>query len=305
VLSSADDVLHYKFNNAMLYAYSHVCVSSCSIPKTYYTLPVDADLIVYESDGTKTLTFSAGNYSLSSFKTILRSKLTALTEDYTVSSSNINTEADDGKLRLTCTDDIDIYTEDAYLAAMLGVADHTLVSFVGGILVSSKVVRYQSHDSLYFKSNLVVNQRQLLNEIFVSDTPYFSTITYRNQDILLYGKEIHKISNAYDFSLVDVYDRAVGLNGSSWTLVLCFYNYDEEIRKITSGINNLQTVIKSFLRYTLERNDSKDAERLQNNKTTTETYATSPGAPANTSRNSNGSGSSVTREGEEPGGIVN
>jgi len=197
--------------------YDEVLLSSANIPKNFYVLPQNAVLLFGEDE----IEFSEGNYNVVSFKLYIQTKLLEINATTVVAFPNQNIEVDDGKYTFTFSDggDKTFYTENEYLANMIGIEASTLYEFTN-YFKSPNIVNFQSYDMIYIKSNIVDKAENLLQEVVSSATIYNKSIEYNNGSFLN-AKALSLHGADYYFKLVDKYDKDIDLNGSEWSITLC------------------------------------------------------------------------------------
>lgn len=225
--------------------FTHVSVSSLSIPKTFYTLPSDAKIIISENNQPEhVLVFSKGNYTSQTFLSILNNKFATagLDYDYVLTYPDLSLEPDTGKYTLTVSNnlgnDVDITIEDEYLSGMLGLDVNTTYTF-SSTLESDNVISFQVYDKLIIKSNLVANQSALLQDVVSSANPYFSNIVYQNTNLLANAKRIESNvmkNNIFTFTILNSLNKPIDLNGSTWSIVIAFFTIDPVFKVVREYI---------------------------------------------------------------------
>ena len=222
--------------------YDHVAVSSASIPKTFYVLQENCTLTVNENGVIRNVTFMAGNYNVRSFSSIFVTNLSAVCSyTYTCSYPNPSTDVDTGKFTFTVSGNGGVQptfsTLDIYLANVLGFAQAVVYPFVGNVLMSTNVINFQSFDELKIISDIVTNKSNLLQEIYINDIPYSSSLCWQNPSLEVNGKPINPLgNNTYTFTLQDSDGGLVALNGNSWSFWLCIFK-----------VNDIDSILKQYI----------------------------------------------------------
>jgi len=226
--------------------YTHVAVCSINIPKTFYVLPDDAILQITEDMTTVDITFEKGNYNSDTFMTYFTSALGAgsgLSYVYSIAYQNI---PDLGKYTYIVSGNATqpiFYTDNEYLADMMGINREAENVFELNQLISPNVIDFQAYDAILLKSTIVENKMNLLQEIYTSGSPYNSSIIWENPNIHLHEKKKKKdYSNVFNFSMLDADDNLLEFNGSYWSMVLCFFRAD-----------NLSGIIKDRIEYDIHK----------------------------------------------------
>lgn len=258
VVSSSTNPVQMALNVDLNRGFTHVAVTSACIPKTYYVLPTDAKIIVNQGAAPVTVTMEAGNYNVVNFKTLFTNKINNTPGinpfAYSVSFRDTFTQVQDGKYTFSVTGNAGVQpiftVMDPYLARVMGFNPKVPYSFVGGTLTSANVINFQSYDEMLILSNMVQNQRNLLQELFSSGSTYNSSIIWNNTSLPLNAKRLAPTSsNIYNFALVDSDNQLIHLNGSEWSFILMFFK-----------TNDFQNVIKKFIAVTMLEQQNKQLE---------------------------------------------
>jgi len=209
--------------------YEYVCVSSVSIPKTYYALPQDAKMTITVDTVPTTETIPAGNYNPRSLKNKILEKFSLLT--MTIDYPNAATQTDTNKYTITFTGatQASIQCSSIYLAHMLGIsaADLTVEGVVDGsdiVWTSPICLDFQSHNAILIKSTMTENSQSILQEVFTNGNPYNTNIVWQCNDLLINAKPLKKVrGNLYDFELVDEENQTMNLNSATFVMTLCVF----------------------------------------------------------------------------------
>jgi hypothetical protein len=238
--------------------FSHVVVTSACIPKTFYVIPKDATLTVKEGNKSFDVIIPAGNYSLSNFPTLFAFLINNVSVPaheffYSVTfpnSSNVQTGKFTFNVSLNYGVQPTFTVKDRYLARVMGFNYNTEVVFANNKLVSTNVINFQSYDELLIISDMVENKRNLLQELYVSQNLYNSSIIWNNYSLPLNAKKLAPTSsNVYSFALVDEENSLIDLNGSEFSFILMFFK-----------TNDLTNVIKKYIAVSLLENQNKNLE---------------------------------------------
>jgi hypothetical protein len=238
--------------------FTHVVVSSISIPKTYYILPNDCDLNIEINSVNYVVTFEKGNYNVNSFKFIFLNKINNLVGipcqfnmSFPVTATQVQTSKYTFSIIWTgpVLSQPIFSTSDFYLSRVMGLKQNVSYSFVGNVFTTPNIVNFQSYDELLINSDIVANKRKLLQEIFASGNVYNSSIIWQNASLPLTAKRLQpNVSNTYSFSLTtEAYDP-VDLNGVEWSFVIMLFKASdyEELQKKYLKLNLLLLEQKSM-----------------------------------------------------------
>jgi hypothetical protein len=219
--------------------FNRVCITSASIPKTFYVLKNDAVLSVLEGKTTTNITFRKGNYDLNSFKSVFVSEMKGCVWDYDISYPS-RTQVNTNKYTYTVSGNSGqpvFRTGDKYLGGVMGLDVNTDYTFSGNELVSEKVINFQAYDEIKIMSNIAKNKSSLLQEIYSTGEPYGSSILFQQMDSLANSKILNNINgNVFEFKLLDSENSEIDLNGSEWSFCIMLFRVD-----------NLSEVIKKFI----------------------------------------------------------
>lgn len=247
LVRSTNSIVNTTLNIDPNKGYTHVTVSSCSIPKTFYVLPNNCSLIINEGKTAYTFNFMAGNYTINSFISIFNTSISTsgCSYTYSVSYPNRNTQVDTGFFTFTVSNNSGIqpsfFTSNIYLGNIMGILENVVYNFSGNTLTSSTQINYQSYDELVLKSDIVSNKMSLLQEIYSADDLYQSSILWQNNNLQLNAKILNPLaSNNYTFSLLDGDGNTINLNGNPWSMVICVFK-----------ISNIEKVIKDYIQLQL------------------------------------------------------
>lgn len=237
----------YSFTNFDISSrFTHCVITSLSIPKTFYVLPEDATLVVSENGIDFFVTIEKGNYRAiapgnnDSFATYLATKINAAC-NYTYAVS-YQTNPELGKYTFTVTgnggDQPNFLPENQYLAEMMGLPLNTVSNFVGDTLQSTNTINFQVFDKLLVKCDMVRNKASLLQDIVTSNVPYNASISYYNSgDLWLNAKLLKPMaSDTFNFSLVNINNELVSLNGNYWSFVIKFFRVGDLFNVISKEI---------------------------------------------------------------------
>jgi hypothetical protein len=240
VIKSNQTIFHKALDIDQQKNYTHIAVESISIPKTFYTIPTDATLIVNEDGKETIINILKGNYSVRSLQIILNIEFQNCDYTYVMSHPNASIEVDTAKFTFTVSNNSSqpiFSTSSKFLAQALGFVQNVEYQFESNILVSVNVVNFQSYAELVLKSNIVENKSQILQAVYTSTTPYNSEISWNCTDLETYAVPIkNNKSNVYSFSLLTEDDDVIDLNGSSFSFVIQIFR--DVNQKQINEINN-------------------------------------------------------------------
>jgi len=195
--------------------------------------------------GTYTITLPRGNYNPTSLllKTSSLFSVVGLSMLFEYKNPALEEEDNKYKLVLKGATGITITCGNAYLAHMVGIIDTSLSSTQTGNTWTSPVcLDFQSHNIIQIKSNIVLNNKLMLQEIIANDSPYNSSINYSCSDIQAYAKEIRTLDgNTLNIQVLDEENNLIDFNGNHIYLELLFFK-----------TSNLDVVVKEFIKLVVE-----------------------------------------------------
>ncbi len=242
---------HYNFTFPIPFPpnndYTHVCLLSAVIPKSYYLVQQGYNTFTLRENGIDTtVTVPIGNYSATSFRTVVQGLLNTSSSQgwtYSITYPTISSSANTGKYTFTCTGGNPSFIFTNGLYEQFGFDPNSTNTFVAGQLVSKDVIKMQVEDTLYLHSDIGTNGKDdILNEIFIGSSPDYSSIKYQCIDVDAYSKELQtNNSNTYKFWLTNEDDILMDLNGLNIVLTLLVYKKE-----------NINDMIKSYIKYKLQ-----------------------------------------------------
>tara|TARA_R110000772_G_scaffold4999_2_gene17734 strand:+ start:477 stop:1310 length:834 start_codon:yes stop_codon:yes gene_type:complete len=234
--------------------FTHVAVLSCSIPKSYYLIPLGENTFIIEENGVQTtVTIPPGNYSITSFIYVLNNLFTGGLSHYSVSFPDSKTEAQTGKMKFSHVNaqghtSCFIFQND-HLSEVMGFRRGSTNEFVHvgntSTLISTNVCNFQKESTLFLHSDLASNggEDDILLELFASGNPDLSNINFENRGNLEEHSKVLKngLSNSFRFHLSDEYREGIELNGINMLITLCFYE-KESINRLMTGFIKFVTL---------------------------------------------------------------
>jgi hypothetical protein len=209
-----------------------VVVKRASIKKSYYIVESGSNTFTLkEGSQTATITVPAGNYSASSFKTVLISllntaSLTMNSYTYNVTIPTGVSSASTGRFTYTSTGSNSAFVLTTNLFEQLGFNPNQTVSFVNGSLTSETGLNFQVKSTLNIHSNMVTNKNNnVLQEISTSGSD-FVILKYECEDYEANGHDFHNSGNNYHFIVLDEDHNPVNLT-LNVLITLMFYKKND------------------------------------------------------------------------------
>ena len=201
------------------------------IPKSYYAVQDGYNTFTLDESGTPaTVTIPIGNYNRISLKNVVTGLLNSASPNgwtYTISIDSSNVSEDTGKYTFTSSSAGSSIQFDPLnnVHSLLGFRSGSLNTFVGVgpyILVSDYVCKLYKDDVIYIHSDLVDDHKQILQEVYSSDQPGYSNVSFHNYAIKEYSKTIRNSNTSYRFWLSNGRER-LNLNGLPWRMTIVLY----------------------------------------------------------------------------------
>lgn len=243
-VSNPTNPFQYLMNMPKGNNYDRVVLLQAMIPKSYYLVDAPYNTMILQEKGVNTtITIVPGNYNALSWQTIIGTLLTANSPNgwtYTITFPNSLTQVDTGKFTYTVTGSggfqpsfIFLNKNASTVYEPFGFAQASTNIFVGGVLISTNVVKFQQEDILYIHSNISSNNDQsatndVLQEIYASTTISYSNVVYQLQGTIeSYSKRLNNnANNIYTFSITNENENIMNLNGLNCAFTLLCYNKD-------------------------------------------------------------------------------
>ena len=246
IVQSTSSAINATLNIDINKKFTHCALSSCSIDKTFYGLPVDSILTITENGVNTNITFVKGNYSYKSFMAVFNAAVIPPTTSWTyaVTYPDIRLSNDTGKFSFSVSGNGGLQpsflvSSSVHLAKMFGLNLGVSTAFSGSALNSTNVINFQSHDALIVRSSLVNNREKILAEIFSTGNMYYSSILWQNSNFELNSKEITALnSNSITFNITPFDGDNLEMNGGQITLCIVLFRknpVDEIIKRWILG----------------------------------------------------------------------
>lgn len=233
----------YKIQLMNKQFYDRVSVLQASVPKSMYMLPLDSYFTVDETlevGGTlRQIQLSKGNYTRLSLQNILTSRLntgqpSGVTYTVVYSGGSTSSNADTGKYTFSVSGNISTISfifGTGPDVELLGFEKSTTYPFTANSLTCPNMINLNTEQTIFIRSNLVVSQGGILQELYASQTAFQSSIVYQTTDYHITSKQLSqndiKNNDTYRFSITDENGVIIDLNGINAVFTLLFYNSEQ------------------------------------------------------------------------------
>lgn len=237
---------NYAFNLPKNRVFDSVAVLQASIPKSYYVVREGLNTIVLtEGASSVTITITAGNYSMESFRVTLQAALNSNSPHswvYTITRPTVTTAVSTGKYTFGVTGNTSqpslYFPAQSLLYKQCGFNWNSTNTFVAGSIVSRNVVNFNTVQAVIIKSDMIegsgtnsVHGASVLQEVYSFNVYDYSTIGFQTTDSITNAKKLK--ANDFtiaNFTITDLDDQIIDFNGQSMNMSLLFFKrstYDE------------------------------------------------------------------------------
>lgn len=217
--------------------YTRCCLLQAMIPKSFYNIPSGKNTFVLKEGAFEvTITITPSNYNRKSLKIAVVALLNTNSPTgwtYAMTYPNVSTEGDTGKYTWTVSGNGGvqpsfIFSSSSTIYEGLGFASSSTNSFSSDSLSSSNVINLSHESSIYIHSDIVTNgtSDNILQDIYVADSPTFSSIQFIQQNMKTYTKRLSlndNKSNVYKFRITDEDDNVIDTNGVNCVMTILVY----------------------------------------------------------------------------------
>lgn len=241
--------------------YDSVCLVQASIPRSFYNVATNYNTFTITEPAPLLRTFSVSLTPASYNKINLATSLGTAMTSASLASGNAWTYSvsypsalvgDTFKYTFSVTGNgvnqpSLIFTTN--MNRQLGFEENTTYAFTSNSLVSVNCINLSYITRAFIKSNVCLNaQDGILEEILnYGSFPMLSLCYYQQLSFDLNTRTYNdSVTNAWNFSIVDSFDRLIDLNGIPWSFSLVFYkrNDTHELHKNDLLISNEERIFK-------------------------------------------------------------
>lgn len=255
--SGTDANFTYSINLRPNNRFDRITLLKCGIPKSFYNVQSPYNTFVLTEVGVNaTITVPVGNYTRTSFQTVIQSLLNSNSPHgytYAVSIPTIASAADTGMYTYNVSVNssnqptFDFTASTTYIYELMGFAKNTKNTFSGNVLTSTTVINMQPLSTIQVHCNLVSNEVMTGNNTDILQTVYatagsssFSNIVWICPDADAYSQRLSSgTSNILSIKLTDEDGFDINLNGVNMQLDILFWHRIE-------GLDLLANFIRYF-----------------------------------------------------------
>ena len=241
--------------------YNRIVVLQACIPKSYYLVQAGYNnFTLLEQDITVLVSIPSGNYTKNAFIIALTSSLNAASPHRYIYSITYpaSSETNTGKLTYSVSAQnhtpLDaqhqpqfIFNLTSNINYQMGFNKNKSYIFNNNILLCQNVIKLQSKDTIFIKSNVVSSSTDSVLQEIYSAVPDFSDIIYNQNSIELNSKELIYNSNNITFTITDEDDVPLDLNGQNCVFSVCCFeaNNSLDIMKQNILIKNMEKIFSN------------------------------------------------------------
>lgn len=233
-LSGSSSNFSYKVQIPAESKFDRVCVLGANIPISYYNIQAGYNhMSVIELGVSRVITMVSGNYSASTFATVLAALLTSsslLGWVYTVAFPNGFSTANTGKFTFTVSSNtgqpsFQFDATSIYEQMGFNIGTYTMSS---NQIVSPNVVGFMPESNILIHSDIVDGDDDILQEVFNGNNPPLSNVIYQCADTIGYSRTLRtNQSSVYHFSITDEHNNQLELNGRNLLISLILFKKDD------------------------------------------------------------------------------
>lgn len=249
-VEGTDSNFAYVLNIPALEGFTHVMVTECSIPKTFYLVTEGANTFTVRVGVTNhVVTLPIGNYSRKSFQNKLNTLLAVISPNLSASYLSTATDPETGKYHfsMAAVTPVQFIFGNTTLAAVMGFKSNSTNVFILGTgeyyIDSVNVCSFITESTLFIHSDIVAGDNHssgnVLQEVFCSVGEDFYSAIYRQAtDVRLSSRALRSgdISTAR-FWLRNEDGIEMSLNGVNMVFTLRFFRFTDPNQEMRDLVN--------------------------------------------------------------------
>ena len=238
--------------------FTHACIIKATIPRSYYNIRSGFNTFqLLEGASNAYVSIAPGVYNVYSWMDALSAAITLASPNgytYTVTKPDPSQVSDTGKLTFTVTGNSGvqpsfvIYAKSPFAQLgfnanfLYGLVNNT-VTFAANKLVSEDAINLSPIGALYIHSDIcssgVSGGDNILCVVPTPDSPFFGNIEYASIDTETNSRALSTPSAAkvFSFTITDVYNQPVDLNGQQVTYELLVYAQQDAFKDVGEYIH--------------------------------------------------------------------
>ena len=241
--------------------YNRIVVLQACIPKSYYLVQAGYNnFTLLEQDITVLVSIPSGNYTKNAFIIALTSALNGASPHRYIYSITYpaSSETNTGKITYSVSAQnqtpLDaqhqpqfIFNLTSNINYQMGFNKNKSYIFNDSTLICQNVIKLQSKDTIFIKSNVVSSSTDSVLQEIYSAVPDFSDIIYNQNSIELNSKELIYNSNNITFTITDEDDVPLDLSGQNCVFSVCCFeaNNSLDIMKQNILIKNMEKIFSN------------------------------------------------------------
>lgn len=235
---SSDFIIDLNIDQGLKEVLTHCVVQSLVVPKSYYNIQENSNLLLYEGNQEINIYVEPGNYTRQELIKTLQTKFNAQTlNNITYTISKNTTLYEDGKLKITCdkpeiTKKLIFSNNELYECMGFNMTEYIFTNEI----ISPNVQNMNSNNIIYLHSNIVSSNNNDFqtsgNNIlcYLNNCGSCQSFSYIEKDFdLIYNMKKLLFNSAMRFYLTSE-NRELNLNGLDINFTISFFRYTENIQ---------------------------------------------------------------------------
>lgn len=219
--------------------FTHIVVMECIIPISYYLVNKINNTFILKEHNVPDVTIAvqAGNYNVNSFCVILQGLLNLYSLSgwkYSCSYNAGLTDNFDGLISINVTENNGfqpsiVFPKNSTVIEQFGLGDinnyDQTFQFTNNLLKSTNVCNFVNEPVIIVHSNISDNgSTDVLQAVYQANNYQLASIEYQATEALLHAKKLRQPkTKVASFSLTDVNNNPINLNGQNWTMSICIF----------------------------------------------------------------------------------
>lgn len=227
-------------DNPVTERYDKCVVLSASIPISFYLVQANYNTFILREPGFADVTISIapGNYTVSSFCSIVAALLNANSPGGATYTMTVNdsSQVQNGLINYTSTVDSSLVFGTDPVFRQFGFEQDSVNTFVNGLLTSVNVANFIIQDSLLLHADICSNGKKddVLAVFNYNNTEPLQTVAFLCPDPIAFSRDVHDVNaQSVSFRLTDEDGIPIDLNGVDMSIELCLFRQSKVIDQLS------------------------------------------------------------------------
>lgn len=255
-ISGTSSNFSYNINLPKDRKYDYCCLLSASIPISYYLIHSNHNTFqLRENSTTVDITVPIGNYSRNAFMTVVKNLMNTNSPNgwtYNITFPNDYTQTQTGKFTYTVSGNSSqpsIIMNSDHIYRQFGFSRNSTNTFSSNSLTSTNVINFMEDNVIYIHSDICASNTDsnVLCDIYSSNAQPYSFMVFNSCNFVQNSRPLStNDSNIFNFSIMNVDDEVLDLNGNEWACTILFYKKEA-----------MSKLFRNYLKYKLsDENDN-------------------------------------------------